>query len=289
MKPEEYRTLFLKNDLKRDEGLEPPEDIIIDRGISYGPYGDENIMDIYRPVEERKPLPVIVSIHGGGWVSGSILTYQYYCMSLVYRGFAVVNFNYRLAPETTFPGMLEDINAVMTWIMENGSKYDMDTSRIFVVGDSAGAQLASQYITAVTNKEFGKLFPFKIPEGLSFKACALNCGVYDAKKYILSDTEAPIRYFVPEIDEEMLERFDTTKYITSDFPPTYVMSSSKDFLRQHAQPMYSLLCNRGVEARMRLYGMEDDPRGHVFHLNIKDEMARSCNDDECDFFRRHLN
>lgn len=63
------------------------------------------------------PLPVIVSVHGGGWVFGSKEGYQFYCMSLAQLGFTIVNFSYRLAPEFPFPANIEDINSVMSWVM----------------------------------------------------------------------------------------------------------------------------------------------------------------------------
>lgn len=288
MGPEYYRSTFLAQDIKRDEGLTPPDDIKITRGISYSCHGDETIMDIYCPKTGQEPFPVIVSVHGGGWVYGSIIQYQYYCMSLVQRGFAAVNFNYRLAPETQFPGMIEDLNTLMGWILENGREYGLDTDNIFMVGDSAGAQLASQYVAAVSNKEYAKLFPFEIPDGLKIRACALNCGVFDVKSYVLSVQDAPIRYYIPDLTDEIIECMDAIKYITDNYPPTFVMSANKDFLLESAQPMYDLLRERGVEAQIHIYGSEDNPKEHVFHLNVRDEMGKKCNDDECEFFKQHL-
>lgn len=55
-------------------------------------------------------IPVIVSVHGGGWGYGDKERYQYYCMSLAQQGFAVVNFSYRLASKYKFPAPLEDTN-----------------------------------------------------------------------------------------------------------------------------------------------------------------------------------
>ncbi len=78
-------------------------------------------------------------------------------MSLAQRGFTVVNINYRLAPETRFPGAVEDINQALTFIEKNGDKYFIDKNRLILVGDSAGGQLVSHYATIFTNPEFAKL------------------------------------------------------------------------------------------------------------------------------------
>ena len=62
-------------------------------------------LDVYRQKDATGKLPVIVSVHGGGWVYGDKERYQFYCMDLAERGFAVVNFSYRLAPEYKFSGI----------------------------------------------------------------------------------------------------------------------------------------------------------------------------------------
>ena len=110
-----FRENFKKSDDIRDAGLTTPEDIVRYDDIVYGQDAEWQILDVYRPkAEEGKKLPVIVSVHGGGWVYGDKECYQYYCMDLAQRGFAVVNYTYRLAPEFKFPSSLEDTNLVFT-------------------------------------------------------------------------------------------------------------------------------------------------------------------------------
>ena len=134
------------------------------------------VLDVYRPKDTEGNLPVIVSVHGGGWVYGDKELYQYYCMSIAQRGFAVVNFTYRLAPEYQFPAPMEDTNSVFAWILDNKDKYGMDVANLFAVGDSAGGQILSLYADICTNAEYAKEYDFQVPEGLKIKAVALNCG-----------------------------------------------------------------------------------------------------------------
>ena len=117
---EEIRAKFKAFDDIRDAGLTTPEEIERFDDIQYGADDTWQVLDVYRRKDARgKKLPVIVSVHGGGWVYGDKERYQYYCMDLAMRGFAVVNFTYRLAPEHKFPAPLEDTNLVMSWIMEH--------------------------------------------------------------------------------------------------------------------------------------------------------------------------
>ena len=119
------------NDAKRDAGLTTPEDIKRFDDIQYGPDPKWNVLDVYRPRAEEGKLPVIVSVHGGGWVYGDKELYQFYCMSLAQRGFAVVNFTYRLAPEEKYPAPLEDTNSVIEWMFENQERYLLDMENVF--------------------------------------------------------------------------------------------------------------------------------------------------------------
>lgn len=133
------RENFGKGDAERDRGLHTPEDIVRFDNIAYGADPKWQVLDVYRPADARnRLLPVIVSVHGGGWVYGDKEGYQFYCMSLAKRGFAVVNFSYRLAPEIKFPASLEDTNLVFTWVLEQAEQYGFDTRYVFAVGDSAG-------------------------------------------------------------------------------------------------------------------------------------------------------
>ena len=86
------RREFKKGDDIRDAGLTAPDDVIRYKDIAYGKDSAMQVLDVYRPKDTEGNLPVIVSVHGGGWVYGDKELYQYYCMSIAQRGFAVVNF-----------------------------------------------------------------------------------------------------------------------------------------------------------------------------------------------------
>ena len=291
---EKLRNDFGTSDKKRDAGLTTPENIKRYDNISYGKCGRYNLLDIYHKKHVNSPQKTIIDIHGGGWTYGDKDVYQHYCMDMALRGFTVVNFSYRLSPENPFPAALEDINTVFTWVVENAGAYNIDLDKICVTGDSAGAQLASQYLTLLSSSTYRKLFSMQIPyDRITVKAVALNCGCYDMKKYIEDKKEPAFLAYVDkalsEDKERTLERMDVTKYINADFPPTYVMTAEYDFLKDQAQPMYELLKEKGIVCEYRLYGGERDKHmEHVFHLNLRLKEAQVCNDEECSFFNRIL-
>ena len=92
-----------RSDRKRDSLIPLPRGVVECRNIRYGSHGNDNLLDVYYPEGTTAPLPTIVSIHGGGYVYGSKEIYRRYGMDMARRGFAFVNFNYRLAPRRNRP------------------------------------------------------------------------------------------------------------------------------------------------------------------------------------------
>ncbi|WP_324609669.1 ROK family protein [Floricoccus tropicus] len=281
------REIMLKHDTERDKGLKEPYTIKKIKNLSYGPHGKENKFDIYYPKGTHHPLPTIVNIHGGGYFYGSKEIYLFYSMHLASQGFTVINFNYRLAPETKYPAPLEDINSMMNWLLDNNQNYNIDMDNLFVVGDSAGAQLAEQYATIVTNPEYAKGFSFEAAK-VKIKAMALNCGLYFVDEGQPADHDFTY-YFGADIKEIIKKDFPVEEFITSEFPPSFVATSSHDFLKDLAKPFAELLESKGVVSKYKLYKNKDNSYlGHVFHVDQKRVVASECNDDEIRFFRSFI-
>ncbi len=98
----------------------------------------------YVPDGLRRPAPLVVYLHGGGWVQGSIRGYDAVCGQLATRlGAQVVSVGYRLAPEHVFPAAADDCTDVTAWVVEHAAERGVDPARVVVMGDSAGGNLAA--------------------------------------------------------------------------------------------------------------------------------------------------
>ena len=247
-------------------------------------------LDVYRPrAEEGCVLPVIVSVHGGGWVYGDKQRYQYYCMDLAQRGFAVVNYSYRLAPENKYPAALEDTCAVFSWVLENAEKYGFDRKHVFAVGDSAGAHLLGLFSALCTNPEFAATHAIQPPAGFAPTAIALNCGVYKIDPAADDLTAQLMVDLMPQGGTaQELELVNVIRHITSQFPPCFLMTSSGDFLKAQAPLLAAKLAEADVPFVYRYYAGEGKHLPHVFHCDIRCADARLCSDEECDLFCKHL-
>jgi len=89
------------------------------------------------------PHPVVVYLHGGGWICGSARTHRKLAFRLAEAGFLVLNVDYRLAPEHPFPAAPEDCYAAARFVAERGAELGVDPSRIAIGGDSAGGNLTA--------------------------------------------------------------------------------------------------------------------------------------------------
>lgn len=284
------RKAFKEGDDKRDAGLTTPEGIRRFDDIVYGNDDACQVLDVYRPKEAEGDLPVIVSVHGGGWVYGDKERYQYYCMDLAMRGFAVVNFTYRLAPEHKYPASIEDTNLVFSWVLEHGKEYGFDTEHVYGVGDSAGAHNLSLYAAICTNPEYAAEYPFQPPKGFVPTAIALNCGVYKVTppKDKMDQTGALMSDYLPgKGTKEELHRVSVVNHVTPDYPPVFLMTATDDFAASQAPGMVETLMKNEIPFVFRYYGDKKHPLGHVFHCNIRLKEADLCNGEECEFFRKY--
>ena len=122
-----------------------PEDVQVEERTIPGPTGAPDIcLFLYRPQDGQRNTAALLYLHGGGFITGSAASYHANCARYASElGLLVVNVEYRLAPQTPFPGPLEDAYAALKWVKEQADTLGIDPSRVAIAGDSAGAGLAA--------------------------------------------------------------------------------------------------------------------------------------------------
>ena len=284
-------------DFFRDLGVKEPPGIYCHAGIDYAGDGlAAHQMDLTVPTITPGPLPVIVSVHGGGWVYGGNRVYRHYCSRLAAAGFAVLNINYRLAPRHKFPAALQDLNAVFHWLDAHAIEHGLDRGNLFVVGDSAGAQIACQYLAALSNPAYASRFPLQTPP-LTVNALACICGLFDPLGQMQDATvpwwnRALLRGLMRDLfGEEPMRHQDVMAYwqwIGQGFPPVFIANSLNDLLVGSNPSILPILAQRGVEYVYKEYGKGEPLAGHVFHLNPRSQLGALLNNDTLAFFRKHI-
>lgn len=286
------RTTFIRmstalGDFFRDFGVEDPVGVLGDCDIPYGPHKD-NVLDVYAPERVAGELPILVSVHGGSWVYGDKDLYRPYCTRLTEWGFVVVNFTYRLAPESKWPAQLEDTCAAFSWAIDNAEAFGADPDCLVAVGDSAGAQLLALYCACCTNPELAAVHGVVPPAGGLPRAVGLNCGCYTHEgKGIMESLKRDV--FVGGGTQEELASFSPLGLVDESFPPAQLVTATHDFLRKDSELMDARLTELGVPHELVVQASEEGkPLMHVFHLDTRSPLATQTNGEQCAFLLEHL-
>jgi acetyl esterase len=138
-----------------------PDARIEDATFPVGPKGAVRVR-IVRPKDSERLMPVIMHFHGGGWVLGDVNTHDRLIREIAVGAHAAVVFvDYDRAPEAQFPIPLEEAYAATKYVAENGSLLNVDSSRLAVVGDSAGGNMAAA-VTLLSKQRGGPKIAFQV-------------------------------------------------------------------------------------------------------------------------------
>lgn len=126
-------------------------DLNVHENVTYNVLGERALLlDLYTPkTSPIGPLPVVIFVHGGGWLDGSHRTNRPVAMSLAKKGFACIAVEYRLGRETRFPAAVWDVKAAVRWVRKNATVFNLNPDLIIVAGGSAGGNIAG--LVGVTN------------------------------------------------------------------------------------------------------------------------------------------
>ncbi|MBQ8209278.1 MAG: alpha/beta hydrolase [Clostridia bacterium] len=280
-----------KEDLKRLATQSKPEGICEINDIPYIDDGNKyHLMDLYYPEGTTGKLPVIIDVHGGGWVYGDKELNKYFCMHMAKRGFAVFNMSYRLYNDVTVNEQLQDIGFALRWISEHAQEYPCDMENIMLVGDSAGGQLAAYSAVLMSSPELRHVF---------------GIAEYEMKLTALT-LISPVAYmddgimgvYCRRMWGDNYKRKDTHMFMNLDsilpmgkLPPTMLITSSGDFLaRSQTHRAAEDLRRNGVTAKLLDYSEVNGKKlDHVFSV-IYPESASGADaiDNFCNFFKKFI-
>ena len=232
------------------EAVAKTEDIAIP-----GPAGEIPARVYIPDYQGEGPLPVILYFHGGGWVIADLDTYDATPRAMANAvGAIVVSSHYRQAPEHPFPAAHEDALAAYAWVVENAGKYNGDTSRIAVMGESAGGNLAANIAVMARDRKLQRpvhqvlVYPVAGTE-LDTESYIENANAVplsrDAMKWFFDKTVAkPADMQDPRLDLVDMANFE-------NLPPATVVTDEIDPLRSEGQAYADRLKAAGddVEAR----------------------------------------
>ena len=122
--------------------LTPGDGVAVTPGLAYGD-DPAHRLDIYAPAAAKGARPVVVFFYGGSWQNGRREDYYFAGAGLAAKGFVAMLPDYRKYPQVVFPGFVEDAAQAVAWARRNAARFGGDSTRLFVMGHSAGAHLAA--------------------------------------------------------------------------------------------------------------------------------------------------
>lgn len=201
-----------------------------------------------------KVVGVVVYLHGGGWVVGSIDDFDTLARALAERtGCAVVLPDYRLAPEHPFPAALEDAEDAIQWVAESRTKYFGDALPMVIAGDSAGANLAT--VAA-------RRLAAEVELALQVLIYPVTSADFDSASYLDASDGMPLTrqdmrwFFSHYAPEEAWSRPDVTPASATDLailPPAAIVTAEHDVLRSDGCVYARALQEAGVQVSYRQY------------------------------------
>ncbi|MFD4638068.1 alpha/beta hydrolase [Lentzea sp. NPDC058436] len=220
---------------------------------------DDVRVRVYRPAAGR--LPVHLSLHGGGWWTGSI---DEDVVDAIHRTrcrdshCVVVAIEYRLAPEHRFPAPVDDAFATLAWVHENADELGIDPARVSIGGSSAGANIAAATALRARDEWDGPPLVFQL---LEVPALDLTCATFlaeldtpDLRDLRLENLPAAVAVYLNAADEA-LSPF-ASPLLAPDLtglPPAHVMTAQYDGLRAEGEEYGRRLLAAGVPAVVRRY------------------------------------
>jgi acetyl esterase/lipase len=136
-----------------------PENVSAHPGLTYLTVGNKELkLDLYGPKITGKPAPLVVLIHGGCWMDGTREEMGFYAVNLARLGYVTASVDYRLSEEAPYPAAIEDLRAAIQWLAAHAATYNIDPSRIALLGGSAGGHLVEYlgYAANTSTKEHPK-------------------------------------------------------------------------------------------------------------------------------------
>ncbi len=255
-------------DVKRVLAQEIVEGITIKENIPYKDDGmKEHILDVIYPTDAKKPLPVIIDIHGGGLMGGCNLGNRPYCCHLAKAGYIVLAVDYRLSPEYRYPAHLQDVMDALRWIQEHGEELGCDMNNVFLTGDSAGGMLALHAVLVDHDKELADFYGFP-QSGLAYNAIALTSGMFEIDKGVISVLTPGILGTWRKKKNKYYEKLDLSKLVRPELiPPCFMVTSEEDFIQSATLNMGIIFDYKNIPYTLENYGKRPDQKlEHVFSV-----------------------
>ena len=260
-----FKDVFTNN-VKTVNSISVEKDVVYDDALP-----DVCTLDIYcPPLKGREKYPVLVDVHGGGWITGDKHWRRGLNRAFADMGLCVISPNYGLSPRFKYPECVKHLFACFKWICDHAEERRLDLDNVLITGDSAGGQLAC-LVLAIQNNAEVKARIGAVDSPLRFKGGMLVCGAYDpdsmaknilSNKLFLEMTGYGRKHLREFKDYDLM---NPVNFIDKDFPADVMVAYGRfdAFVGGNEKILFKRLNELGIPYReYRAKGAGE----HCFHL-----------------------
>ncbi|MBQ0138805.1 MAG: alpha/beta hydrolase [Kurthia sp.] len=246
--------------------------------LNYTSKYEDGQLDIVVPKEQSKPLPTILWVHGGAYVGGDKKDITEYATQVAAKGYAVINMNYELAPSATYPTPLKQMDEVYAYMKKYAQKYNLNLDQLFIAGDSAGAQIAGQYINIQVDADYARKVDLQaaIPAN-TLRGALLFCGPYDLSALDSLSSNRLISFFMQRagwayIGERDWQNSPSTQLasltdtISKNYIPTFITDGNTGSFEEHGVKLAQILTSYDVPVTRVFYPTSEASLGHEYQF-----------------------
>lgn len=232
----------------------------------------KHLLDIYLPVNAKGKVPLVILIHGGGWLSNDKYADIGYMKKtvaeIVSNGYALASIDYRFSTQAVFPAQMQDCNRAVSYLYDNCDKYGFDKNRFAIMGFSAGGHLASM-VGLSKNNDIAVFFMPGTSKLFSFKAVI---DFYGPAELILfpgsNDAKSPEGLLIgaaPLSRPDLAKAASPVTYVDKGDPPFLIIHGEKDQLVSTKQSQLLSAWLNVVGVQNELFILKDAPHfGEMF-------------------------
>ncbi len=251
----------------------------VEKDIEYPSRLRGNRLDVFSPREAAGSTPTILWVHGGGFIGGDKSAVETWATLVAARGYTVVSINYALAPASRYPGPLAQLAEAYQFISSSAARWPtVDAHRLIIGGDSAGAQIAAQFIALQLNAQLQQsMHMAPVLRRQDLLGMVLYCGPYDLRGLY----EAPTvfgRFFVRQLgwayfgmrhwkDAPQAFQASVLRSVTADFPPVFITDGNTGSFEGDARKLEENLRMAGVRVDALYYPLSHGKLGHEYQFD----------------------
>lgn len=272
-------------------GKEAPFAGRVVRDLVYAEPGGKKLrLDAWVPPGGPTGAPVVLVIHGGGFVGGWRWMMDPLCRALAEHGMVAFNLQYRLAPRYRFPAPIEDTACALRWIARHAAEYGGDSQRLGVTGESAGGYLSAMAVLAIPERFSGECGAPGAAEWPTIKAAVLYYGPYDlAASYHAPSRMIPVYYYAAlgktlRQDPELYRKYSPATYLHPDLPPILLQTGTLDYFLEEAKTLDRRLREMGEQSELIVW----EGAKHGFAVSPKVKPGAVNYEKTAEFFLREL-